>query len=94
MSNLGKARDRLKTAFARLENAIENKISRLEVANLNLAEENTSLKDELQAATKRKQGNEDITKKEPSLQFDSGLINKQATKQIDLSLSELKKLVK
>jgi hypothetical protein len=95
MSNLEKSRDRLKAAFARLENAIEKKISALEVANLNLSEEITSLKEELQTTINPPQANElETAKKELSLQFDSGLISKQASQQIDLSLSELKKLVK
>jgi len=95
MSNLEKSRDRLKAAFARLEHAIEKKISSLEVANLNLAEEITGLKEELQTVVHPTQLNDQaIAKKELSLQFDSGLISKQASQQIDLSLSELKKLVK
>ena len=95
MSNLEKARDRLKTAFARLENAIENKISSLEVANLNLSEEISALKEGLSTAVNQPQLNElAAAKKGLPLQFDTGLINKQASQQIDLSLSELKKLVK
>ncbi len=95
MSNLEKSRDRLKAAFARLENAIENKLTSLERANLNLSEEITSLKEELHTVINPPLPNElELAKKELSLQFDSGLISKQASQQIDLSLSELKKLVK
>jgi hypothetical protein len=99
MNNLEKAKERLKAALGRLENSIEKKIDSLETTNHNLGAEITLLKQELQAVVDHTQLEAATIMVKPqsedfSLQFDSGLISKQASKQIDLSLSELKKLVK
>lgn len=95
MSNLEKARNRLKAAFARLESVVEIKISSLEAATFNLSGEITTLKEKLQMVVNQPQLNElSATKKKLSSQSDTMLVNKQASQQIDLSLNELKKLVK
>lgn len=100
MTDLDNAQTRLKTAIARLENIIESKLTSLEKKNLDLSAEITSLKEELEAKFSQTQQpdfaqpinttvNENL-----SFELDRGLISKQTSKQIDLSLSELKKLVK
>jgi hypothetical protein len=91
MERLNLAKNRLKKAISKLESVIEKKVGELERENSLLRTEVIKLKQE---SKKHEVEQSQTAKKKPAKLAEAPqLVNEDTTNQIDLSLSELKKLV-
>ncbi len=92
MNNLEQSKDRLKIAFMRIENVTQNKVQNLKIENEHLKIEIIKLKQQIASALLAPSGGTNLT---PNAKVDkTNLVDSKTSSQIDLSLSELKKLVK
>lgn len=102
MSNLEQSKDRLKVAFMKIENVTKNKVQTLKIENEHLKIEILRLKQQIANALLAPSGLNATTITAPVTPMAAAnanpiredLVDHQTSTRIDLSLSELKKLVK
>ena len=92
MTDLEKSKERLKNSLIRLENAINNKIAKLELEAHLLREQVLQLKQDKAIPPT---GPKRAKKEEPHIDFrgEQPLVGNKASSEIDLSLKELRKLL-
>ena len=94
MSKLKQAKTRLQDAIIRLETAIQKKFLKLEVENNTLKAQLTKPKGEAKGKQEAEVAPAVTTKRKSKDEKTLDLINAKTSNEIDISLNELKKLVK
>lgn len=94
MSSLEHSKDRLKVAFMKIESITKNKVQNLKIENEHLKIEIIKLKQQIANALLAPSAGVAAIAKPKLETSEHNLVDSATSSQIDISLSELKKLVK